>query len=364
MTTWKEYLENNYFTPGAPGAFAGPNKLYKILKQNKQPVTHTKVKQWLQDQDAFSLLQPVKYKFKRQRVITRGIDDMWDVDLADVTNIFDHNDGHRFLLIVIDVFSKYLWVQPIPDKSHTSVIQAFQTIFQQTKRRPRTLRTDNGTEFKNQWFKQFMKKENIHAYTTKNEMKANFAERVIRTLKGMMYRYFLHRQTYRYTNVLQDLVYNYNHRPHGSLPGFSPAEITKDVEFKVWKYMYIDKMKLKKKTKSHYKFNIGQHVRISHLKYVFQRDYHIKWTQEVFLITHRCQKQGIHLYRVKDLLDEDIDGHFYEEELQAVTKDINSIYKIEKVLKTRKRQGVKELYVKWLGGPKKFNSWIKESDLT
>ena len=76
MTTWKEYLENNYFTPGAPGAFAGPNKLYKILKQNKQPVTHTKVKQWLQDQDAFSLLQPVKYKFKRQRVITRGIDDM------------------------------------------------------------------------------------------------------------------------------------------------------------------------------------------------------------------------------------------------------------------------------------------------
>ena len=68
----------------------------------------------------------------------------------------------------------------------------------------------------------------------------------------MMYRYFLHRQTYRYTNVLQDLVYNYNHRPHG--PGFSPAEITKDVESKVWKYMYIDKMKLKKKTKSHYKF--------------------------------------------------------------------------------------------------------------
>ena len=123
MTTWKDYLENNYFTPGVPGAFAGPNKLYKTLKQNKQPVTRTKVKQWLQDQDAFSLLQPVKYKFKRQRVITRGIDDMWDVDLADMTNVFDHNDGHRFLLIVIDVFSKYLWVQPIPDKSHTSVIQ-------------------------------------------------------------------------------------------------------------------------------------------------------------------------------------------------------------------------------------------------
>ena len=72
------------------------------------------------------------------------------------------------------------------------MIQAFQKIFQQTMRRTRTLRTDNGTEFKNRWVKQFLKKEGIHAYTTKNETKANFAERVIRTLKGMMYCYFLH----------------------------------------------------------------------------------------------------------------------------------------------------------------------------
>ena len=99
------------------------------------------------------------------------------------------------------------------------------------------------------------------------------------------------------------------------------------------------------------------------MKYVFQRDYHIKWTQEVFVVTHRCKKQGLNLYRVKDCLNEDIDGHFCEEELQAVTKDIQSVYKIEQVLKTQKRQSVKELFVKWLGWPKKFNSWIKESDI-
>ena len=228
---------------------------------------------------------------------------------------------------------------------------------------PRTLRSDNGTEFKNRWFKQFMKKEGIYAYTTKNEMKANFAERVIRTLKGMLYRYFLHRQTYRYMHIIQEMVYNYNHRVHSTLMGYAPAQINKNVEAKVWKHMYIDKMKLPKKRKRTFRFNIGQHVRISHLKYAFQRDYHIKWTQEVFKVTHRCKKQGIHLYRVKDLLDEHIDGHFYEEELQAVTKDIESVYKIEKVLKTRRTRGGKEVFVKWLGWPKKFNSWIKETDI-
>ena len=185
-----------------------------------------------------------------------------------MANIADYNEGNRFLLIVIDMFSKHLWVQPIPSKSHGSIIKAFERIFQQTtRRRPRTLRTDNGTEFKNRWVKQFLKKEGIHACTTNNETKANFTERVIRTLKGMMYRYFLHRQTYQYTDILQDLVYNYYHRPQGSLPNdYSPADITKKVE-------YMDKLKLKLKKKPKvFKVKIGQHVRISHMKYVFQRD--------------------------------------------------------------------------------------------
>ena len=97
---------------------------------------------------------------------------------------------------------------------------------------------------------------------------------------------------------MQDLVYNYNHRPHGSLPNdYSLADITKKVESQVWKYMYIDNLKLKPKNRKVFKFKIGQHVRISHMKYVFQRDYHIKWTQEVFIVTHCCKKQGLNLYR-------------------------------------------------------------------
>ena len=359
MNTWKE----NYFKPKQPGAFAGPHKLFKHLKQNKVKTSYKSVKNWLQDQDAFSLLQPVKYKFKRRRVVTNGIDDLWDIDLADVSNLASHNDDMKFLLIVIDVFSKHLWAEPIPNKHHDSVIKAFKKIFKETKRKPKQIRSDKGTEFKNRWVIAYLKKLGINPYTTKNETKANFAERVIRTLKGMMYRYFLHYQTYKYLDILPDLVYNYNNRPHKTLGGLTPTSINKMNETKIWKEMYIDKIKLPKKPKRAYKLKIGDKVRISHLQYVFQRDYHQKWTQEVFLITNRLRKDGKNLYSLKDFMDEEIDGYFYEEELQKVTKNLDSVYRIEKVLKKRTRKGQKELLVKWLGWPKKFNSWINEKDL-
>ena len=109
--------------------------------------------------------------------------------------------------------------------------------------------------------------------------------------------------------------------------------------------MYMDKLQLKpNKTPKVFQFKVGQHVCISHMKYVFQRNYHIKWTPEVFIFTHRCKKQGLPLYRVKDFLNEDIDGHFYEGQLQAETNYIQSVYKIEQVLKIRKDKVLKNYF--------------------
>ena len=110
MSTWKDYLNTIYFDPEQPGAFAGPYKLYQILKHIGKPTTYTNVKKWLQQQDAFTLLKPVIYiVFRRKSIITKGIDDLWDVDLADVNNLSSHNKEIQFLLTVINVFSKHLW---------------------------------------------------------------------------------------------------------------------------------------------------------------------------------------------------------------------------------------------------------------
>ena len=75
------------------------------------------------------------------------------------------------------------------------------------------------------------------------------------------------------------------------------------------------------------------------------------------------RRESLNLYKLKDLLDEPIDGYFYEVELQQVTKDADSAFRIEKVIRRRRRQGQEELYVKWMGWPNKFNSWVLPDDI-
>ena len=360
MFEWEKFLNDVYFNLQWPGAFAGPSKLQKILLENGFNVKLHKIKQWTQNQDSYSLLKPVRYRFKQNRIITTGIDGTWDADLADVSNIKEHNEGYSYLLVAIDIFSRYLWIVPVKTKSQADVKAAFEVIFNSTDRRPKRLRTDNGKEFKNQLVKHYLKGLGIKAYTTKNETKANYAERVIRTIKGLMYRYFIHKQTYKYVNVLQDLVNNYNRRPHRSLFDKSPSSVRIENESSLWKKMYVDTAK--KGTKKTFAFKAGDKVRISHLKYTFQRDYQQKWTEEHFVIVHRLRKGFHNMYRLKDTLNEDIEGLFYEIELQKIEKDDHPVVRVEKVLKRRKRRGEEELLIKWSGWPKKFNSWIRAKD--
>ena len=293
MKDWEEYLTKLYFDPKQRAAFGGPEKLYQVVKKEGLfKLSLRKIKLWLQKQDAYSLHRPARYRFKRLKVITSGIDDLWDADLADVSNLARYNQGIRFLLIVIDVFTRFLWVVPLEDKSSKTVMTAFTEVFS-GGRRPNSIRCDKGSEFTNRWLKAFMKKTGVYLFFTKNEVKANYAERVIRTLKTMMFRYFTHNQTYKYTDVLADLVKNYNNRPHGSLGGSAPDEVDRTNEAVIWKKMYVDTQR-HSRTKA-YKFKVGSMVRISHVKYTFQRDYQEKWTEEIFTIAQRFRRRDFSL---------------------------------------------------------------------
>ena len=283
-------------------------------------------------------------------------------DLADVSNLAKHNDGVKFLLVCIDAFSRYLWVVPLMSKNNKQIMLGLKLIFEKG-RVPEKLRSDKGKEFTGRETERYLKKEaGVEHFVSSSDSKACFAERVIRTLKNLMYRYFQRNQTYRYLEVLQSLVQNYNRRPHSSLPdNLSPSAITSKNEALIWKRMYVDTATAAGKRK--FKFQVGDLVRLTHLKHVFQRDFQEKWTQEIFIVTSRNIREGVPVYTVQDWAKEPVEGAWYESELQKVRKDKDVLWKVEKILRRRTRQGQKEVLIKWIGWPDKFISWEPETSL-
>ena len=93
------------------------------------------------------------------------------------------------------------------------------------------------------------------------------------------------------------------------------------------------------------------------------REYSQKWTGELFKIDTRFRREGVPVYTILDWDGERVNGTFYEPELQPVTIDPTTEYRVEKILKRRVRNKRKEVLVRWLHWPKKYNSWIPEADV-
>ena len=126
---------------------------------------------------ATELRKPVKRSFPKRRVLSNGIDEIWAADLVEMGKFSKWNKGIRCLLMVIDVFSKFGWIEPLKDKRGESVAHAFEKIFTSSRRQPRLLWTDRGSEFDNSSIKRLLSKHDISLYSTENEEKSSVVER-------------------------------------------------------------------------------------------------------------------------------------------------------------------------------------------
>ena len=118
-------------------------------------------------------------------------DNIWGVDLADMQLLSNFNKGFRFLLCAIDMFSKYAWIIPLKDKKGISIVNGFQKILNDSKRKPNKIWVDKGSEFYNNSFKKWLQDNEIVMYSTNNKRKSVVAERFIRTLKSKIYKYMI-----------------------------------------------------------------------------------------------------------------------------------------------------------------------------
>ena len=225
------------------------------------------------EQLAEELHKPIIRKFKKRKVYSAFKDNIWGADLADMQLLSKYNKGIRFLLCVIDIFSKYAWVVPLKDKKGISIVKAFQSILKQSNRKPNKMWVDKGSEFYNAYFQKWLRDNDIVMYSTHNEGKSVVAERFIRTLKSKIYKYMTSISKNVYIDKLDDIVDEYNNTYHTTI-NMKPIDVKDNT------YINADKEINNKDPK----FKVGDHVRISKYKDILANEYMPNWSEEVFVI--------------------------------------------------------------------------------
>jgi Integrase core domain len=307
-------LSSLYYDAKSSASFGGSNKLRKAAIAAGLNVSLADVKEWLSSEDTYTLHKPRRKRFPRNKTLVYDIDDLHQADLAEMQADAKWNDGVRYLLVVIDCLSKYLWVRPLTDKTGPTVAAALEDLYSESGRMPKNFQTDKGREWLNVNVRRLMRRRKINFYTSQNpESKSSMAERVIRTLKGRIYRYCTSEDTRKYLPRLQALVDGYNAAKHRTID-MAPKDVTQaDVAAILARMFPAEKKKYK------FNFTVGDYVRLAKERLPFDKEYRPTFTDEIFVVARRHNKQPTPTYSVRDMNDEPILGTFYEAEIQRVT---------------------------------------------
>lgn len=350
---YEKNLRENYTKPGHPIAYSGVQSIFEYYKGGL-PIP--KIKEILSGIENYTLHReyhkgvrnPSYSHFKRYQ---------WQMDLVDIQALAQYNDGIRYIFTVIDTFTRYAFCRLLKDKTGPTVLSNFKSILNDAQSKPLTLLIDGGSEFRNKNFENFCQEQGIKLYSPDTSTHGAFIERFNRTLQTLIYKFMTENETHRFIDKFQELVKTYNNRKHRMI-GITPAQAEMDhtthLDINIKQSKYHQTIPVKKVI-----FNIGDRVRISKIKGKFGRGYNEQSNQEIFKIYRISTKKPIPLYFLESYDgNEKIRGGFYGFELTKVSGDV---FRIEKILRRRQRNGETEIFVKWKGFNDTYNSWIKEN---
>ena len=299
------------------------------------------------------LHKPKRINFERRRVISNHIDHIWGIDLITMIKYSKQNNNYKYILTVIDFFSKHSWCYPLKNKNYNEIINSFKDIFKKSKRKPKMIQSDEGTEFTNKQVQKFFNDNNIKWYHTYNrDIKCSICERFNRTILNKIYKNFTLNNNTIWIKDLNKLVKEYNNSYHRTIK-MTPLNASKKSNENIVRKNHNFEITDKKQ-----KFKIGDKVRVSLLKNTFEKGYTSNWSEQIYVI-YDIKSSNVHYYYLKDLNGNEIDGIFYQEELLKTNMKENDLYIIEKIIK---KVGNKYL-VKWRGYDDTFNSYVNENDI-
>lgn len=303
------------------------------------------------------LHRSARKNFPRRSYVMRGINDTFQADLIEMIPWANENRGYRYILMMIDVFSKRAWAKALKNKTGSEVTKAMATIFETIpKSIPHNLHTDEGKEFYNAQFQRLMRKHMINHYSTYSTKKASIVERLNRTIMNRLWPLFNLQGSHKWLDKLQPIIDSYNRTKHRTIK-MRPIDVNEKNESILLQTVYRKNQTLNvEDNNKNNKFRINDYVRISKYKSLFEKGYTPNWSTEIFRIVKVIPTEPP-TYHLSDLNGERIKGCFYGYELLK-TKS-TEVYLVEKIIR---RKGNKVL-VKWLGFDDSHSSWINANDV-
>lgn len=363
---FKEHLRYNYFKEGHPLYLASLKKIYQYYEGQ---IPEEDIVDVISSHDPYSIHKEYK-KGQRNVSYSNFKRYQFQCDLIDVRHLAEYNDNVNYIFTCIDTFTRFPFVRLLESKHGYCAVKAFQSILEEAETPPLTLVMDRGSEFYNDEFQSFCESMGIKYFPPDSSSHGAYIERFNRTLQGIIYKHMTLHETYRYI-TLEDkgnvynmmpyflaTYYNSYHRMIGTTPAIAEEDESTHLEIRKRMSEYRNKVKKKK-----IKFQVGDKVRIKKLSGKFSRGYEEQSNEEIFRIHKIKTNMPIPMYVLSDYDGtEVIRGSFYSNELVKMNEKED--FKIERVLRRRKRNGVNELFVKWKGWPDKYNQWISEDDVT
>lgn len=341
----REKLDKIYRDPSSPGSYRSVRDLYLEAKSQKiAGVTLKKVKDYLRTQDSYTLHARVRKKYPREKTISYGFMDLIQVvvdvvltiyslilmclcfvfqcDLADVQSLSRKNSGIRYLLVVVAVLSKRVWLKPAKKKLSNEIAGLMEEIIREEMPVvPLRCQTDQGSEFIAGPWQNLMKQYSIvHFWTQSKDTKASVAEVTIREIKRIIYRLITGTGSERYIDYLKEIENSHNNRVHPKT-NFKPIDVDESNASIIFRKLYPELMVAvtEGKTKGRPRFVQGDRVRVAkeHLK--LRHGYLQAWNPEIYVVSKVLPERNPPRFKLKtEDSGEEIIGLWYADEIQKV----------------------------------------------
>ena len=253
-------LRKLYYDPLS--GYQSQAQLYQDAKEEGLNVSRAKIKEWFEHQSTYTRFkQPIK-RFRRRQTYVSSMGKQLQMDMVDMSKFDGENDGYRWILTAIDVFSKYAFATPVRRKHKEFMEPAVTRVLEEYEKKfgkyPDVVQFDNGGEFYNQRVLPFLKSLDIRYFSTRlTSKKASIAERLNRSLKTIMWKFFDGSGENKWIDVLDLFVENVDSRKNRSI-GMSPDQVSKDNSYEEFAKLYGHAISMREP-----KFNEGDIVRIS-----------------------------------------------------------------------------------------------------